>query len=135
MKKLQLSLKKYWFEMTKPSEKLEDYRDITPYWCNRLLLWNNKVLSKSEWYEKLCSGEHSTMYLIEKYIKNGTITFKHFDINVMTMGYPKSSDTERILNIEHKGIEIRTGNINWGAKVGVIYFVIKHGNISKRVDG
>ena len=45
----------------------------------------------------------------------------------MTLGYPKSNDTERILKLEHKGIEIREGKPEWGAEPGKKYFVIKHG--------
>lgn len=49
----------------------------------------------------------------------------------MTLGYPKKGDTERTLILEHKGIEIRTGNPNWGAEPNTLYFVIKHGKILK----
>lgn len=49
----------------------------------------------------------------------------------MTLGYPKSTDTERIIKFEHAGIEIRTGNPEWGAEPGKLYFVIKHG---KRIN-
>ncbi len=56
------------------------------------------------------------------------IEFKTFDTNTMTLGYPKSGDTERILILEHKGIEIRTGNPDWGAEQNKLYFVIKHGD-------
>ena len=45
----------------------------------------------------------------------------------MTLGYPRSDDTERILKFKHDGIEIRTGNPDWGAENGKLYFVIKHG--------
>ena len=38
---------------------------------------------------------------------------KKFICNIMTLGYPKSTDIERILKLEHKGIEIRTGNPEW----------------------
>ena len=53
--------------------------------------------------------------------------YKDFERNTMTLGYPKSGDTERILKLEHKGIEIRTGNPEWGAEPNKLYFVIKHG--------
>jgi len=33
-----MSLKTKWFEMTKNGGKTEDYREITPYWCKRLML-------------------------------------------------------------------------------------------------
>ena len=52
---------------------------------------------------------------------------KKFDYNIMTLGYPKSTDSERILKLEHKGIEIRTGNPEWGAEPNKLYFVITHG--------
>ena len=55
--------------------------------------------------------------------------FKKFDCNIMALGYPKSSDNERILKLEHKGIEIRTGNPEWGAEPNKLYFVIMHGAI------
>ena len=45
----------------------------------------------------------------------------------MTLGYPKSTDLDSVLILEHKGIEIRKGNPEWGAEPNKIYFVIKHG--------
>lgn len=101
---LQMSLKKQWFEMTKAGIKTEDYREITPYWEKRLF-YKSKELKDD--------GFH--------------FYFKKFDFNIMTLGYPKSSDTDRILKLEHKGIEIRTGNPDWGAEPNKFYFVIKHG--------
>lgn len=38
---------------------------------------------------------------------------------------------ERILKFEHKGIEIRTGNPDWGAEPNKLYFVIMHGELIK----
>jgi len=52
-----------------------------------------------------------------------------FTENKMTLGYPKSGDTDRALTFEHAGIEIRTGNPEWGANEFKIYIVIKHGNL------
>jgi len=128
MKNLQLSLKRNWFKMTKQQIKHEDYREITPYWCNRLALLNGEKLSKWRWrgylissgklYMELCSEPNSPI---------NPITFQKFDSNIMTDGYPKSTDSERILKLEHKGIEIREGNPEWGAIKGVKYLVIKHG--------
>ncbi len=57
--------------------------------------------------------------------------FKKFTTNTMTLGYPKSTDTDRILKFEHAGIEIRTGNPEWGAEPNKLYFVIKHGELIK----
>lgn len=100
---LQLSLKTKWFEMTKAGIKTEDYREINEYWITRLQRVNGMQFPDNQ-----C---------------------KMFKYNIMTLGYPKSTDIERIIKLEHKGIEIRTGNPEWGAEPGKFYFVIKHGKI------
>jgi len=64
---------------------------------------------------------------LNKYDNTHRISAKQFDKNIMTLGYPKKSDKDRILKIEHKGIEIRAGKPEWGAKPNKLYFVIKHG--------
>ena len=121
MKNLQLSLKRNWFEMTKAGVKTEDYREITPYWIKRLvdkdLFRNCTTESFFEWYNNM--PEFVTL----QHVVNKPA------INTMTLGYPKSVDTERILKLEHKGIEIRTGNPDWGAEPDKLYFVIKHGSL------
>lgn len=124
-KDLQLSLIKKWFEMTKSGEKKEDYREITPYWCNRLLLANGEIMSKEKWRVFLL--ENGINYL--NYCFGDTITSKNFDNNIMTLGYPKKGDHERTLIIEHQGIKVRDGNPEWGAEPNKLYFVIKHGAI------
>ena len=122
MANLQLSLKTKWFEMTKAGIKTEDYREITPYWVKRLF----HIEKEPTW---------SLENFVNEFIYHGdelgfTYTLsKNFDLNIMTLGYPKSTDTERILKIEHKGIEIRTGNPEWGAEPNKLYLVIKHGSI------
>lgn len=127
---LRLSLKTKWFEMTKAGVKTEDYREITPYWAKRFLgqsqgFWKGYLGYNSN--NRRCYGfkdQSSIDYITAKY---GGL--KSFDTNTMTLGYPKSTDTERILTLEHKGIEIRMGNPEWGAEEGKLYFVILHGRI------
>ena len=114
--KLQMSLKTEWFEMTKAGIKIEDYREITPYWMKRLV----HSCSCLPYYKP-----HELNIAIEECPLGG---FKEFKSNTMTLGYPKKGDTERIIEFEHAGIEIRTGNPAWGAESGKLYFVIKHGN-------
>ncbi len=129
-KNLQLPLIKKWFDLTKSLEKKEDYREINPYWCNRLLLYDGKSQSMDFWrvnivdfyldYHIKFLFEHSDVY---------KLTPKQFKNNVMTLGYPKFDDKERYLHLEHTGIEIRTGRKEWGADPNKLYFVIKHGSI------
>jgi hypothetical protein len=128
MKNLQLSLKKKWFEMTNPNGNTEDYRDINDYWCRRLL----ELDEETEWgvwselIEDLVNPNRKYEDVYQCLSFFGA-RFKRFDVNTITLGYPKKSDTERSLKLEHKGIEIRTGNPEWGAEPNKLYFVIKHG--------
>lgn len=127
---LRLSLKTKWFEMTKAKVKTEDYREINNYWCRRLL----KVDEETEWdiwkelIEDLANPKRKHEDAFQCLSFFGA-RFKKFDYNVMTLGYPKNEDTDRILKLKHKGIEIRTGNPEWGAEEGKMYFVILHSDI------
>ena len=116
MANLQLSLKRNWFEMTKSGIKTEDYREINEYWTKRLF----RDVDKYELQEGR-SIEWVRLFHLH--------FLKEFEVNIMTLGYPKSTDTERILKLEHKGIEIGYGKPEWGAEPNKLYFVIKHGAI------
>ncbi|AGO49116.1 hypothetical protein Phi39:1_gp01 [Cellulophaga phage phi39:1] len=125
---LQLSLKKKWFELTKAGIKTEDYREITPYWCSRLALLNGEKMTIERWRKYLINSGVKYMYYCS--IKNSpinTITFLKIKTNTITLGYPKKNDSKRILKLENKGIEIRSGRPEWGAEENKLYFVIKHG--------
>jgi len=114
---LQLSLKTKWFEMTRDGIKTEDYREINSYWITRLTAdfsWDVKKYP-------LKLNEH------KEALNKGSLNPKEFITNTMTLGYPSRHDTSRIIKFEHAGIEIRTGNPEWGAEEGKLYFVIKHG--------
>lgn len=127
---LQLSLKNEWFEMTKAGVKTEDYREVTGYWCKRLLATDINDM-EDFWGELLfCYGVKVIKRLLDDPINADILIFsRKFTTNTMTLGYPKKGDKERTLKLEHKGIEIRTGNPEWGAEDGILYFVIKHGKI------
>lgn len=132
MSNLQLSLIEKWFRMTEEEIKLADYREITPHFCNKFLLQNGKTLPKEWWRKYLEAFKISELKnAIETGDKLHRITIKPFFNNIMTLGYPKATDTERILKLEHKGIEIGTGNPEWGAEEGKTYFIINHGKILK----
>jgi hypothetical protein len=131
---LQLSLKTKWFEMTKAGIKTEDYREINPYWASRLFNKKDSDMTIYFWQGFLSKSENNKRVFkfrsqeqIEATIK--MFGFKNFITNTMTLGYPKGTDTERIIKFEHKGIEIRTGNPDWGAEPDKLYFVIKHGRL------
>ena len=127
---LRLSLKTKWFQMTSPNGKKEDYREINDYWCRRLLeldeetewdVWNELIEDLANPNKK-----HEDVYQCLSFFG---ARFKKFDVNTMTLGYPKSIDRSRIKEFEHKGIEIRTGTPEWGADPNKLYFVIMHGAV------
>lgn len=133
---LQLSLIGKWFKMSDDLIKTEDYRLINPYWVKRLLTYQKKSLSK-ELTEKeileLCEDLNNVCVSLdfteslEYVMDNWYLSFKPFKTNTITLGYPKKGDLSRITQFKHAGIEIRTGNPEWGAEPDKLYFVIKHG--------
>jgi hypothetical protein len=126
---LRLSLKTKWFEMTKAGIKTEDYRELTPYWIKRLTQHTKyQGFDMEEILEFLKNGKQVDFKNTHNWLPDFCFP-KSFQHNVITLGYPKNEDTERILKLEHKGIEIRTGNPEWGAEPNKLYFVIMHGAI------
>jgi len=120
MNKLTLPLKTKWFGMTDQNGKTEDYRKVNAYWCKRLCGTINEELIESIRQLNEVSKHISSINLFG-------VKFKKFETNVMTLGYPKSTDKSRIKEFEHAGIEIGFGKQEWGAEPNKIYFVIKHG--------
>jgi len=94
MKILHLTLKKKWFDMV-GNGKVEEYREIKPYWTSRL-----------------CCG-FPCIY-----------SAKDYDQVVFKNGYTKDSPVK---SFKWDGLEIRTGNPEWGAEPYKKYFVIKLG--------
>lgn len=120
---LQLSLKRKWFEMTKAGIKTEDYREIKPYWIKRLIRFNNEI--DADIFQQLCEELPHPQYY--NTLSDYNVSFDSFTKNTLTLGYPSETETDRIIQFEHAGIEIRTGNPDWGAEPNKLYFVIKHG--------
>jgi hypothetical protein len=123
---LRMPLKRQWFELTKSGVKTEDYRELNEYWAKRLL---KKVHTPYGGYFSAMSDFVKGKYDFAEWRHYAGSPFETFDFNCMTLGYPSKDDTSRIIKLEHKGIEIRTGNPEWGAEPNKLYFVIKHGNI------
>ena len=130
---LRLSLKTKWFEMTKAGIKTEDYREINEYWFKRLVFQHKKVFRYTYGFDIDLLDKQTIDVALNRIVKDNLkvkmIGFKPINENVMTLGYPKANDTERVLRLKHKGIEIRTGNPEWGAEPNKLYFVIMHGAV------
>ena len=132
MKTLYLPVRKRWFDMILSGEKKEEYREINEYWIKRLIQ-NELNLSLEEINYGICALRDG--YTEDQVYNIYGFCFKPFEINTITLGYPKSTDKERIIKFEHKGIEIGKGNPEWGAPVEDV-FIIKLGEIieAKNID-
>jgi hypothetical protein len=127
MNKLTLPLKTKWFEMTDPNGKTEDYREINEYWVKRFLYHKESKLTVEEIIRFIKNYKYYGYVDVSAIFTYHDLSFKKFEQNIMTLGYPKSNDKDRIKVFEHAGIEIRTGKQEWGAEPNKLYFVIKHG--------
>ncbi len=114
MKILFLTLKGHWYDMIASGEKLEEYREIKPFWIKRLC--NDHPGS--------IGGEFMDKHKVIAY------TFKTFDVVHFARGGHFHPSIPK-MTLECKGIEIGTGKPDWGAEPGKEYFVIKLGQIIK----
>lgn len=118
MKILQMTLKKKWFDMIASGEKKEEYREVKPYWINRLT-----------WHEF-----HT--YEIEdvsSVIRNGQAQVFRRDIDAVCFknGYAKDAPT---ITLEFEGIEIGEAKPEWSDNWQGEVFIIKLGKILKRKE-
>ena len=106
-KTLHLSLKKEWYNMIESGEKKEEYREIKPYWCKRLIHDYDEHME-----------EFGAIIFDEK-------NFKKYDKIKFTYGY-----TKKYMVFECNGIDVGIGNAEWGASDKPV-FIIKLG---KRIE-
>lgn len=102
MKKLHLVLKGKWYDMIESCGKNEEYREIRPYWINKLC--------ETATDSGICSGD------CRKDIK-----ICHFEEVCFHRGYTNTTMTFNI-----KDITIGKGNPEWGAPKEEV-FIIKLG--------
>lgn len=115
MKILHLTLKKKWFDMIASGEKKEEYREVKPYWINRLTWHEYHGLPTIQTIHAL--SNHDTMR-------------RDFDAIEFKNGYGKNSP-KMLIELEHiyygypSNPKWLDGNPdNW-------YFVLKLGKILK----
>ncbi len=116
MKILDLVLKGKWYDMIASGEKLEEYRDITPYWCSRILYYI--YLPAKDYWSEILFNLHTHEFSSERLI-----------IDYGTRGYDKVRFHRGYTNItmlfDIDSISIGHGKEKWGAEKGKEYFVIK----------
>ncbi len=107
MKPLFLILKKKWFDMTYSGVKTEEYREIKSYWIKRIC----------EDHDGCIGGDFMDAHTVKAY------TFKPFTHCYLRLGY--TTDAPQLVR-QIKEIVIDTGNPDWGAEPGKLYFVIRY---------
>lgn len=96
---LKLTLKKKWYDMISSGEKREEYREIKPYWEQRLEL------------------PRLAMFVTR---------FKEFDYVLFTNGYSKDSPQ---MKVECLGIDLDYSKPEWCDGVEDFFYVIRLGNV------
>ena len=111
---LDLPLKKKWYEMIESGIKKEEYREIKPYWCNRLLFMYPFITQYWEGIlERVKKGE---IDFDEILLEHGTRHYTHVRFRY---GY-----TKRTMLFELKGITIGKGKTEWGAAADKDYYIL-----------
>lgn len=117
MKDLFLVLKSEWYDMIESGEKKEEYREIKPYWFQRLFQekLNPKELAKvCEWLKG--DGAGMPYMLLGPYPKDfDTITFQK--------GYSKKNR----MTFKFEGIAIDEPKPEWSGGMKGNHFIIKIG--------
>lgn len=111
-KVLHLILKKKWFDMIASGEKKEEYREVKPYWVQRLT-WHE--FHKCDLLELLYREIESDVYRHD------------FDLVCFHNGYSKSSPA---MTFYFKGIYIGFAKPEWSDNWQGDVFVIKLGEIT-----
>ena len=123
MKTLHLVLKSKWYDMIACGEKKEEYREITPYWANRLLQSSTTTILGQKYWN----------YVIPKYLQqkasNSNITdlINDYSVRDFTHVCFHKGYTSQTITFCIEKIVVETGKEEWGAEQGQHYFVIKLG--------
>ena len=118
---LTYALNKPWFDMIKSGVKTEEYREIKTSYIKRFLDMQNLMADyraagcPDDW--EMAVANALSMGTWKKYLRK-------FTKLVLTLGYPKKTDSSRRLEFDEPSIRIGQGKPEWGAKPGVDYFII-----------
>ena len=117
---LDLPLKKKWYEMIENGIKKEEYREIKPYWCNRLLFMYPFITQY--WAGILARVKKGEIDFDEVLLEHGTRHYTHVRFRY---GY-----TKRTMLFELDSITIGKGKTEWGAPEDKEVFILKLGDKS-----
>lgn len=127
MKTLHLTLKKKWFDMIASGNKIEEYREIKPYWVSRLVDWSRYPKESPDDCQNITKDicfdinqGHDPYDILRSYFSD----IKQFDAVIFKNGY---SGGAPLISLRIISITIGYGLPEWGAEPRKKYFVIKLG--------
>lgn len=126
---LHLVLKDKWFQLFKEGVKTEEYRAITPYWCNRLL--GPVPMGLNFWKNEL--GGYSSVlmrnsFALNQFLIKGFGLRRNFRIITFHRGYTNEKITFLL-----KNIKIDYGDMNLGAP-DELCFILEVGDFISYID-
>lgn len=128
MKTLDLVLKGKWYDMISSGEKREEYREIKPYWFDRLIdcFMKKDAELATRYFGK--EGRTTNIEAINDDIDGEWISFKGFTHIRFRRGY-----TNTTMLFKCDGITIGHGRTDWGAPEEEV-FIIKLGEMVKDLN-
>ena len=116
---LHLVLKGNWYDMIASGEKKEEYREIKPYWVNRLLrIRRDFVCDYDSYFDCICMMEKETEHALNAL----NAIYADYDYVCFHRGYTSTTMTFTV-----EDIDIGKGNPEWGAPTDRPVFIIKLG--------
>lgn len=136
MKILKLTLEKRWFDMILSGEKLEEYREIKPYWCQRFILYRNNLRTQRWWHLQYFIKPCPIPHILHGIEVSKIFRMVKYDAVEFTNGYGK--DKPRV-TMKLRSIKTGVGVPEWGAKGEQEYFKLQLGekisseNLDKKI--
>lgn len=120
MKVLDLSLKHCWYDMIASGEKTEEYRDLRPYYANRLLYGCS--LGVKEYWETIFENAKTKAWFKPEMLLRDYGS-RYYD----AVRFHRGQGSPVTMLVECLGIEIGKGKPEWGAPEDKEVFIIKLG--------
>lgn len=123
--KIQLTIKREWFNLIRVGWKTEEYRELKPYYVVRLLEpKNGKKHNVKETEQMINALEYHYHPKWDKELITSGV--KKYESIVFRNGYSASAPT---IEVEYKGLKVAKGKPEWGAESNKIYFVLVLGEV------
>jgi hypothetical protein len=119
---LKLTLKKKWFDMILSGEKVTEYRELKPYWVQRIFDYKDIDATPESFLEALITKQYPMFLYTKRFTKVQFYNGAYF------------SDKLPHFTVDYTGLQIGEGVEDWGAEKGVDYLCISFANVHDCVN-